>query len=242
VSFHPHFWEMYLAAALMRAARLVPRCEWTIRGRGPDLQMAQPKTWIEAVAPGPGTGPDAVTDGPPGVARDVPDDAIKLRLLTAISEKVEKVEKYVRDGTINAFEPCVIAVNTGLAERTRGDLDVPRIVRCLLPFGHEVIEIDRNDGRVVGRWHDYRPAVAKLSGATVATTGFETPAWPRIGAVVHSSVDAFNGPQVIGSDFVIVHNPRAENPLPHGVLRLGTEYWVEKQSIRGHRWWMSESM
>lgn len=154
VAFHPHFWELYLAACLLGGGlRLVPRSKRGARDRGPDLQLAQPTVWIEAVAAMPGTGPDAVTDGAPGVARDVPDDAIKLRMLSAISEKVGKFKQYVQDGVIAPTELCVIAVNTGLAQRMWGDVEPPRIVRCLFPFGHEVIDIARHDGRVVGRQH-----------------------------------------------------------------------------------------
>lgn len=237
VRFHPHFWELYLAACLLRAeVPLLPRSAWAVRGRGPDLQMAEPKVWIEAVASTAGTGPDAVTDVPPGVVRDVPDDAIKLRILGAISEKVTKFEQYVQDGTIEPSARCVIAVNTGLAARMWCDQTVPRVVRCLFPFGNEVIDISLGDGRVVGRRHEHQPVVTKLSGATVPTTGFETPGWSRISAVIHSGVDVFNGTSAMGQEFAIVHNPQAINPVPRGLFKLGTEYWAEEQSMRIRRW------
>lgn len=241
VSFHPHFWELYLTASLLRAGLpLVPRAERRVRGRGPDLQLTRPNVWIEAIAATPGNGPDAVPDGEGVPCRPVPDDQIKLRILTAIDEKFKKFQKYVSDGTIGPSESCVVAVNTGLAQQKRGDLEPPRIVRCLFPFGHEVIEISPRDGRVVGRRHEYQPAVMKRSGATVPTTGFETPGWARVSAVIHSAVDVFNGTTAMGREFVVVHNPQATNPLPHGLFKLGTEYWAEGQSIRRHHWWQSE--
>ena len=241
VSFHPHFWELYLAACLLRdGMRLVPRSRRGLRDRGPDLQMEQPPVWIEAIAPTQGTGPDAVTDGIPGMVRDVPDDGIKLRILSAIQEKFEKFEHYVRNGTISSSDPCVVAVNTGMVQKMWGDREVPRIVRSLFPFGHEVIEISRRDGRVVGRRHEHTPAVIKQNGAAVPTTGFETPGWARISMVIHSPVDVFNGTSAEGREFVTVHNPHAVNPLPLGLLKLGTEYWAEQQMLRGRRWWMAE--
>ena len=242
VSFHPHWWEMYVAGCLLQAGMpLVPRSRRSHKNAGPDLQAETPMLWIEAVAATGGTGADAVVEAPPGLVHDVPDEGVKLRILSAIAAKVRRLEDYVDKGIVSPTEPCVIAVNTGAVPSGWSEREVPRIVRCLFPLGHEVIEISRHDGRVVGRRHAYQAAVSKVSGATVPTTGFETPEWSRISAVIQSSVDAFNGRSKIGSDFVIVHNPHAANPLPLGFLKLGTEYWVEGESIEGCRWWMSDS-
>ena len=242
VRFHPHWWEMYVAGCLLQAGvALVPRSRRSRRNAGPDLQVETPTVWIEAVAATSGTGADAVVEAASGIAHDVPDDGVKLRILSAIADKVSKFEQYVDEGIVSPTDPCVIAVNTGAVPWGRKEREVPRIVRCLFPFGHEVIEISRTSGQVVGRRHEHRPDVIKQSGATVPTTGFETPGWSKISAVIHSPVDVFNGPKRIGSDFVIVHNPHAQNPLPLGFLKLGTEYWVEGESIRGRRWWMSDA-
>lgn len=58
--------------------------------------------------------------------------------------------------------------------------------------------------------------------------------------MIHSAVDVFNGTSAMGREFVTVHNPHAINPLPLGLLKLGTEYWAEQQMLRGRRWWMAE--
>ena len=63
----------------------------------------------------------------------------------------------------------------------------------------------------------------KLKGATVSTTFFEDPGSHGISAVLYSTADPFNYPNVPGADFLLVHNPRASARLPESYLRIGEE-------------------
>ena len=67
----------------------------------------------------------------------------------------------------------------------------------------------------------------KLKGATVSTTFFEDPGSHGIIAVLYSTADPFNYPNVPGADFLLVHNPWASARLPEGYLRIGEECWSE---------------
>ena len=92
--FHQCFWEMYLAATLLDLRlRLVPRAARKKRDAGPDLQVGS-NVWLEAIAVTEGTGPDAVATAPIGVASQVPDNQMKLRLISGVDEKRGKFERY----------------------------------------------------------------------------------------------------------------------------------------------------
>jgi hypothetical protein len=94
--FQACYWEMYLGCSLLRQnmqieSRAERRRLWKSPDKGPDFKIVAPyRLWIEAIAPGPGTKEDAVPEAEPGVARSVPDDEAKLRLLHAIRDKAKQ--------------------------------------------------------------------------------------------------------------------------------------------------------
>jgi hypothetical protein len=53
-----------------------------------------------------------------------------------------------------------------------------------------------------------------------------------ISAVLYSCVNVASYPSRIGSDFVLVHNPNALNRVPYGMLKVGTEYWVDGNDLK----------
>ncbi|MGB8699324.1 MAG: hypothetical protein WCD18_07910 [Thermosynechococcaceae cyanobacterium] len=94
VQFHPRFWEIYLAAALLETGlNLQPSS-----GRdGPDICLKADdgsKVWVEAVTASPGDKDknDTVREAELGTVRSVPDDQIKLRLLNAFTEKKQEIQ------------------------------------------------------------------------------------------------------------------------------------------------------
>ena len=221
------FWELYLAHVLLeRGIRLVPRINRTPAKKGPDLLAESPKAWIEAVAPGPGLGPDAVPELVTGSLGTVPDEQVKLRLRTAIDEKKRRIDTYKERGWVGAEDPVVVAVNGARIDAAMFEATIPRIVRCLLPIGHEVVHIDRTTGAAVDRSFVYQAQITKRSGSDVSTDLFLDPAYASISGVLYSRAHELNY-GTAGQDFVFCQNPLAAAPLPHGWLPVGVEYWVE---------------
>jgi len=236
--FHPRFWEMYLGFSLIKQERsLVP---YDKRKGGPDLLILidKLKVWLEAVAPTAGGSADAVPERECGVVTDVPDEQIKLRYCSAIDKKYEKYKDYTKKKIILEDDCYVIAVNGGAIPSASKEIDIPRIVRCVLPFGNEVIEINIDSLEVLDVHHQYQDASYKKSGSPVSTNIFLNSDYDGISAILFSNVNALNYPNYPGNDFVLIHNPRAKNPLPRGFIELGREYWVENSTLK-HRLWIN---
>lgn len=235
----PCFWELYLADALrMHRVALVPRAH---RGgaAGPDFFTSTPRIWIEAVAPGPGNGPDRVPSFDcDKVAREVPDEQIKLRYLAAIDEKRRKLSGYLASGIVLETDPFVIALNGGSTTMS-GDFDPPRIIRTLLGIGWPVLHVDPRTGEATGQSWGQKNNVRKRNGATVAATGFLTGDLALVSAVLFSNATPWNatpdpdwpGTGQPGCDFVVVHNPMAANRLPVGCLPANTEYRIDQNRL-----------
>jgi len=235
--FHPRFWEMYLGFSLIKQGiSLVP---YDKHKGGPDLLILSDKlkVWLEAVAPTAGTSADAVPEIECGVVRDVPDEQIKLRYSSVIDEKYEKFKKYTKKKIILEDDCYVIAVNGGAIPSASKEIDIPRIVRCVIPVGNEVIEINISSLEVLDVHHQYQDASYKKSGSPVSTNIFlNSDNYDGISAILFSNVHALNYPNYPGNDFVLIHNPRAKNPLPRGLIQLGREYWVENSTLKLSNW------
>ena len=231
--FHQTFWEMYLAAALLDLGLDLKRREARrFATRGPDIQIGDVTAWIEAVAVTKGAKENAVPETEIGEGREVPHDRIKLRLLNGRSEKQRKYECYRKADIVRSGEPCVIAINDGLVPSSRLDLSLPRIVSAVFPFGIPVVSINTVTEDVVESFHLYQGEVRKNSGVTVPTTGFLSPKTAAVSAVLYGSADVFNHPASRGLDFILVHNPCADHPLPRGLISRGLEYWQEGAELR----------
>lgn len=231
--FHQCFWEMYLAGSLLEAGLpLVPRARRTRPNFGPDLQI-EPNIWVEAIAGTAGRGTDAVTEAELGVARDVPDEQMKLRLISMFVEKRRKFDEYRKKGLVGQGDVCVVAINGGLVPSIRAEVTPPRIVRALMEIGHPTIRLSRTTGEVVDRSYKHQPVVTKKSGSTVGQGMFLDHSSVGVSACLYSSSDPVNYPAVCGSDFIVVHNPTATVQLSRAFFRRGWEFWLEDAQILG---------
>jgi hypothetical protein len=237
-SFHSRFWEMYLGYALLSNGKELIAASDT----GPDLCMLElpEPLWIEAIAPSAGKGPDAVPEEPLGVTYKFPSDAIILRLRSAIEEKFQKYKIYRDDRLLSPSEPFVIGINGRGLPSAWTEPDLPRIVRAVFPIGSPYVTIDKNTMGKVDEGYMYRREIIKLSGNPVSTTIFQDPQYAGISAILYCNHDIFNrSPKEsdISLGFSVIHNPLANNPVPHRWLPCGREFWVQEDRFVINDWY-----
>ncbi len=262
--FQACYWEMYVGCSLLRQdMQIEPREKrkeyWASPDQGPDFRIIAPYCfWLEAAAPGPGTGEDAVPEAEFGVVRDVPDDEVKLRLLQAIRDKAKQRLRFLEKGLIDPADCYVVAVNIGKIYPV-SDLDPPRIVRAVLGLGFPEVSMNVDSGELSDWRYQPQGQVIKQSSAPVSTRIFledeqadhpDYVGYEGLSAVLLSEMEPFNSCEpwfdhnkhMIGDDYCIVHNPRATNPLPHGFLKCGQEYWLNDTGVLESKPWFKDKV
>lgn len=235
--FHQCFWELYLAQALRSAnLQLESRSERGAKS-GPDLRVVEPRVWIEAVAPREGEGLDRVLAPVDGQVRSVPDNEIKLRLLSALAEKRAKLDRYHDKGPVGRDDVFVIAINAGCVSSS-GDFAPPRIVRTLYGIGWPAAVFDVEAQKVIATTFAHAPCATKRSGQTISTTCFLDGTAAGVSAVLFSKQTAWNAApdacwpgKLPGTDFILVHNATAKNPLPTGRIPCAEEYQLQGDQV-----------
>ena len=161
-TFFSRFWEMYLVTSFLEDEF----CLLEKKPEGPDIKikLGDRTIWVEAVVPGPGTNNDRVPDLEYGVAREVPDEQMKLRLTNAFSKNFYKYKNYREKDLVKEEDDYVIAINGSLIGRS--ERDVPRIVRILFPIGNLVLHVRVPNNfnqrpEIVGRSHEYQREIIK---------------------------------------------------------------------------------
>jgi len=226
IDFHARFWEMYLTCTFWESGLPVfcPK-------PGPDLLLSydQLSIWVEAIAPN--NGSDSSEDQVPmyksGNAQKVPNEKIILRYRSAIEEKSKKYHGYINNNIIAKGDSYIIAVNGCKVRSARVELDPPRIVRSVFPIGDKHITIDKHTGNTIDTGFCFKKLISKASGAQVPTDIFLDKKYSHISGILFSVSDCCNRPDINGHDFVFIHNPTAENPVPYGFLKIGREYIAE---------------
>jgi hypothetical protein len=111
LSFHAHFWEMFLACTLKDLGNNLLTKK---KAEGPDIgiKWSDSCIWVEAIAASPGQGADRI---PIRTIDDemwfrAPEEQIVLRYATTLKEKYEKYLLYTEKGTIAKTEPYIIAI------------------------------------------------------------------------------------------------------------------------------------
>lgn len=224
------FWELFLADALRRRSiELVPRAKRKTEA-GPDF-LTVDGVWIEATAPGPGTGLDRVPEWECG-GRTVPEREMQLRYLAGLEEKRRKFEEYKRKSIVAPDDPCVIALNAGEVGSS-GELDVPRGVRAVFGVGWQLATLDTRTRTFTADSWEHEAGIAKASGAVIPKTGFLDATFCDIAAAVFSTATPW---KMHGHgrfcDFVVAHNHNARRQIRLGSLPCFEEYAVEGDAMR----------
>ncbi len=210
--FLERFWEMYVAVTFMeRGLQLVP-----VGGEGPEFyfEISQRRIFVEAIAPGPGTGLDQVP-GPryDGEATKTPTEKILLRFTHALDVKRDRYLAALEKGIVTYNDGYLLAINSrGIHHGPIGNT-MPYFAQAFLPFGPLALALDPITGNIVDSFHQYRDTIPKQNGKNISTKAFLDPKFQFVSAVLHSSVDCVNRPKEIGADFCILHNPSAVHDI-----------------------------
>ena len=259
--FQAHYWEMYLGYSLLRQnMQIEPRIERESPDEGPDFRILAPyRLWIEAITPSAGTTEDAVPEATLGVARNVPDNEAKLRLLHAIREKAKQRLDFIKKGQIRDTDCYVVAVNTGKFPFLP-DIDPPRIVRAVFGLGLPEVSMDVRSRTLFDLRYQPKDKISKKRSSELISSKIflkreqykpdhlDYRGYEGLSAVLSSKMTPFSEPLfnhskfVIGDDYCIVHNLMAnkQNQLPIGFLQLGQEYWTNDAGVLNSRLWFNE--
>ena len=230
----PVFWEMYLARALLLSGIvLVPRAKRRLaNNKGPDLATLEPAVSIEAVMPGNGSGPDGISRPQTGIAYDVPQEQMMLRIRSVIEDKALKLRSYIDEEIISPTEPTVISISGAKLEFRLQEACTPYVVRAALAIGNTILHIDKKTKQAVGQSVDFQDTIRKTNNAPVRIDPFLGQQFSHVSALLYSAADFCWDPAAKGEEFIIVRNSFADNPLPSGWPGIGTEFWKEGEKLR----------
>ena len=164
--------------------------------------------FIEAVACKKGDSADAVPDmivaeKPEDITvQDVPHDEMLLRLSNSINSKADKYRDFIKGKN----KPYIIAVNKGALEHL--DPQIPLVLKCLFGLGYEHFK-KVGDQLVYNGW-TRREFIEKKNGEKISMILFEKEENDFVSAIIYSPENILNSPENIGSDCVLIHNPRAK--------------------------------
>jgi hypothetical protein len=224
------------------------RFAWTLRDiglpftgpkPGPDfaIPFANHTVYVEAVAPHPTESLVANYEAARGFGTVVPDAEIILRYTGAIAEKVQKIRDYRRTGTVGRHDPYVIALSgANIPQSSIEEWPFPRILKPLFAIGEPYLSvpIDGCGETTQGIHRKEKRATAK--GSPVSCRIFLEDGDRELSAVIFSAWDIKNRPETRerppGNDFLVVHNPYAENPMQLGLIPRGREWAVKDGNLQ----------
>jgi len=242
VEFQARYWEMYLGCLALRASLpLVPT-----NGIGPDLRitlLSGRNLFIEAKAPGPGTGQNRVPEPKlinvgdfSAILEAVPLEQVVLRITSGVEEKFKAYKRYLQDEILRPDDPYVIAVNPGGMTFARGEYDPPLIIQSLFALGNLMVLFDRHDPARDETHYSIRHQITKHNDEPIRTNCFLDSEYLGISAVIFSDAYPLSLPRPDGRELKLVHNPYAQNPIDKGLFKIGYEYWVQGTRIHSTNW------
>jgi len=226
------FWEMYLGCSFLYNNF---NLELPNHTGGPDLKInfKNKSLWIEAVTPQKGKGDDKLEELPNMVVVNVPHDKMILRIQNSIEEKKRKYAKWIDNKVANKNEPFILAINGTNIQYTKDYEDeLPLIIRSVSAFGKQYYTFDINTMKVVDSGYKYEDSIKKQSGTVINKNLLSDKRYSIISAFLYSCVDPLNRPKNMGDDYILLHNPLAQNKLPIGFLKLGREYYRGENELK----------
>lgn len=212
-------WEMYLGVVLIKNGLDVSSSE-----KGPDFIVDKGKEneiFIEATTCARGDTKDAVpaeyfAEKPEEIrVLDVPYDKMLIRLTNSLDSKYKKYNIFIK----KKKKPYIIAINRSIL----GYLDdIPLILKCLFGLGFQSFQMI--DGKFFNAGWTIKKRVFKENGSEVPISFFEEEEHNIISAVIYSEKSVLNCPKEIGSDCILVHNPKAKLPIDLKIFSFLRQY------------------
>jgi hypothetical protein len=204
-------------------------------GVGPDFKATKGNhsVWIELVTPAPTTDTLRAHARPLQAGesdiRTVPSEEIKLRWLSALSDKKKQMDRHIEAGIIGEDEPYIVAVNKRMLDRFNWDVkgisQHPLPVEIGFGFGPRVIQIDRSTGKVLNSSYQHVEAVTKPeTEVSVGASLFLLPQYQRVSGFLGI---ALHDRKVAGEPFpsAFAHNPFAKVLVPDNLIGA-QEQWT----------------
>jgi len=213
------FWEMELALTLINAGFNIDSKDY-----GPDIcLLADKNIWLEAVCSGMGDKnlPDSIQDYDERLSTR----KVILRLTNSINFKFKKHQKYIEEKICSEDEPFIVAINGCRLTQGGGDDLTPRILKAVFGGGQDVISITESSEIITFECIE-KKFITKTNEtkANIATTFFNDDQFSGISAILYSDSSYQHRPIENGSDFLMIHNPFARNPIKESFLTFGREY------------------
>jgi len=217
--FHQRTWEMYLGVALIKNGLDISSSK-----SGPDFVVNKGKEneiFIEATTCAKGDTKDAVpeeyfAEKPEEIrVQDVPYDKMLIRLANSLDSKYKKYKNFIK----KKEKPYIIAINRSIL----GYLDdIPLILKCLFGLGFQSFQII--NGKLFNAGWTKVKTVFKESGSEVPISFFEEGEHNIVSAIIYSEKSVLNCPKEIGSDCILVHNPKAKLPIDLKIFSFLRQY------------------
>jgi len=217
--FHQRTWEMYLGVVLIKSG-----LDISSSGNGPDFiinKSRENEIFIEATACERGDTKDAVpaeyfAEKPEEIeVMNVPYDKMLIRLTNSLDSKYKKYKDFIKEKE----KPYIIAINRSAL----GYLDdIPLILKCLFGFRFQLFKVV--DNKLFNAGWTKKKNVYRENGRKVPILFFEEEEHNIVSAVIYSEKSVLNCPTEIGSDCILVHNPKAKLPIDPKIFSFLKQY------------------
>lgn len=230
IDFNARSWEMYLANVFLENGIAISSSD-----KGPDIKIEYKdrNIWIECVASKNGSGSDRVPELLyNGSFQSYPEREMMLRLTGNMEDKFKKYEEYRKKGIVGDEDIFIIAINRSALDHL--DPGIPLILKVLFSIGHPSFSIhalDKTRKTSTKPFWSKRANIRKKSGEPIPVNYFEDEKYSGVSAVIYSKTSVLSHPKNVGSDCIIVHNPKARNPLPLGSFPFFDEYQDQDDKI-----------
>ncbi|MBL8854420.1 MAG: hypothetical protein JNK57_10650 [Planctomycetaceae bacterium] len=217
---------------------------------GIDLKVltASGTVWIEAVAPKSGEvgNPDSAHVPESPTVHDLAElpngeeissccvrsDSIVFRMTRAIQQKVKQQNSKIKEGHVSPNDPFIIAINGYDIQGTGSAIPPSEIESTLFGIGNQSGSYNKHTKSIENQKYRAQPkryktkidstSGRKLNGSPVDSNLFATETHGQISAVIYSRANVWNCPELLGSDFVLLRNTFAKNPIEKDFLKCGS--------------------
>ena len=221
--FHGRTWEMYLSVVLLNNGIEIESSDV-----GPDILVKHEgkKIWIECVACQRGDKADSVPPMEWNKIGTIPEEKMRIRIASSLADKKKVYDKYIEKEIIDKDDIFIIAVNGGMFGYP--EYAYPRILQTLFAIGYPTLSFPVGGGEPVSGVSRISQ-IKKEGGGDAPMDFFLNEDNKGISAVIYSNNTVLNHPGTSGQGVLLVHNPKAKNPLSDVVLDFLKTYKVDER-------------